>query len=113
MTAGYGRLVMCHMIADDLVELLEMADRIGVDWKWLQYAATPKEHFDIALSKRKLAVAAGGRINCPPDALCPTCAMLTQIRATSMQFVQTLNDFFPLGDTAEADDNRERSASLH
>lgn len=59
MRAGYGRLVMCHMLADDLVELLQMADRIGVDWKWLQCAGTPKEHFDIALSKRKLAVAAG------------------------------------------------------
>jgi len=30
MRAPFGRLVMCHMIADTDGELLEMADRIGV-----------------------------------------------------------------------------------
>ncbi|WP_325168816.1 DUF4031 domain-containing protein [Paracoccus caeni] len=50
---------MCHMIADSSDELLQMADRIGVQRKWLQHAGTHHEHFDIAMSKRRLAVAAG------------------------------------------------------
>ena len=59
MRAPFGRMVMCHMIADSTDELLAMADRIGVARRWLQYPGTPKEHFDIALSKRALAVKAG------------------------------------------------------
>jgi hypothetical protein len=59
MRANFGRMKMCHMIADSRMELLEMADRIGVARKWLQKAGTAQEHFDIALSKRALAVAAG------------------------------------------------------
>ena len=54
-----GRMKMSHMIADTTEELLAMADRIGVQRKWLQYPGSHKEHFDIALSKRALAVAAG------------------------------------------------------
>jgi len=59
MRANYGRMKMCHMIAESTDELLAMADRIGVDRKWIQKAGTRFEHFDIALSKRRLAVAAG------------------------------------------------------
>jgi Protein of unknown function (DUF4031) len=59
MRAPFGRMVMCHMVADTTEELLAMADRIGVARRWLQYAGTPKEHFDIALSKRALAIQAG------------------------------------------------------
>lgn len=76
----YGRMLMCHMWADTLDELLGMADRIGVKRRWLQrpaelatgthplYAADPRYrigmdaswvHFDIARVKRVLAVAAG------------------------------------------------------
>lgn len=54
-----GRMKMCHMIADTTEELLAMADRIGVQRKWLQKAGTPHEHFDISMSKRAVAVAAG------------------------------------------------------
>lgn len=57
MRAGYGRMKMCHMLADSVAELMEMADRIGVDRKWFQ--ATSHPHFDVCLAKRKLAVAAG------------------------------------------------------
>ena len=56
---GYGRMIMCHMWADSLDELLAMADTIGVQRRWLQDAGEPTEHFDIALSKRALAVKAG------------------------------------------------------
>lgn len=59
MRAGYGRMVMCHMIADSTAELLGMADKIGVAYRWLQAAGTYKEHFDICLSKRAQAVKAG------------------------------------------------------
>jgi len=56
----FGRMVMCHMWADTLDELLVMADRIGVARRWLQQP--PKAswvHFDIALAKKAAALAAG------------------------------------------------------
>jgi hypothetical protein len=59
MQAQFSYMKMCHMIADSAQELLAMADRIGVQRKWLQKAGTCYEHFDICLSKRKLAVKAG------------------------------------------------------
>lgn len=59
MRAGFGRMKMCHMIADTREELLAMVDTIGVQRKWLQSPDNWKEHFDIALSKRALAVKAG------------------------------------------------------
>lgn len=61
MRASFGRMVMCHMAADTTEELLAMADRIGVARRWLQKAGTAYEHFDVALSKRALAVAAGAQ----------------------------------------------------
>jgi dsDNA-binding SOS-regulon protein len=59
MRARYGRMVMCHMAADRTDELLAMADKIGVSRRWLQKAGTSQEHFDICLTKRAAAVAAG------------------------------------------------------
>lgn len=59
MRAGYGRMVMCHMIATSDEELHAMADLIGVDRKWHQAPPRHESHYDIALSKRALAVAAG------------------------------------------------------
>ena len=55
----FGRMIMCHMFADTHEELVAMADKIGVARKWIQHAGTYKEHFDIAKSKRALAVSAG------------------------------------------------------
>lgn len=60
MQAPFRNMVMCHMFADTPLELLAMADRIDVQRKWIQLP--PKAswvHFDIALTKRKLAVQAG------------------------------------------------------
>lgn len=54
MRAAYGRLIMCHMIADTAEELHAMADRIGVARRWHQ-----GDHYDIALTKRALAIQAG------------------------------------------------------
>lgn len=59
MRAPYGRMKMCHMAADTTEELLEMADKIGVARKWIQKRGTKYEHFDIALSKRAIAVRCG------------------------------------------------------
>lgn len=56
----FGRMKMCHMWADTEDELFGMADRIGVARKWVQ--RPPKAswlHFDIAKSKRALAVQHG------------------------------------------------------
>jgi len=50
----YGRIKMSHMIADTSEELHAMAARIGVQKRWYQ-----GDHYDIALSKRALAVEAG------------------------------------------------------
>lgn len=60
MRAGLGRMIMCHMIADSEDELHAMADHIGVARRWHQ--APPKtrhSHYDVALSKRARALAAG------------------------------------------------------
>ena len=59
MRAAFGRMVMCHMLADTEDELHAMADTIGVARRWVQHPGTPKCHYDIALSKRALAVRAG------------------------------------------------------
>lgn len=56
MRAPFGRLVMCHMIADTEAELHAMADAIGVARRWYQ-----GDHYDVALSKRRLAVERGAR----------------------------------------------------
>lgn len=56
MREPFGRMVMCHMMADSDEELHAMADKIGVSRKWHQKPGTYKSHYDIALSKRKLAI---------------------------------------------------------
>jgi hypothetical protein len=56
----FGRMIMCHMWADSLDELLTMADLIGVARKWMQQP--PKAswvHFDISLGMKDKALAAG------------------------------------------------------
>lgn len=60
MRASYGRMKMCHMLADTDEELHVMADFIGVQRKWWQSPEhTSGSHYDIALSKRALAVLCG------------------------------------------------------
>jgi hypothetical protein len=56
MEAKFGLMVMCHMMADSTKELLTMADKIGVQRKWIQKQGTRYEHFDICKSKRVKAV---------------------------------------------------------
>lgn len=59
----FGRMKMCHMLADTPDELFEMADKIGVARKWYQgFNKASCPHFDIAKSKRALALANGAII---------------------------------------------------
>lgn len=59
MEAGYGRMLMSHMIADSTDELDAMADRIGVARRWKQHPGTPREHYDICKSKKAKAITCG------------------------------------------------------
>ena len=61
MNAKYGRMIMCHMVADSTDELFAMADKIGVKRKWIQKAGKVEEHFDICLAKRAKAVSFGAK----------------------------------------------------
>ena len=56
----FGRMIMCHMWADTLDELLHMADLIGVGRRHLQQP--PKAswvHFDVSLSCKAKALELG------------------------------------------------------
>jgi hypothetical protein len=61
MRAKFGRMIMCHMTADSDEELHAMAARIGMKPEWHQKAGTYKSHYDISLSKRKLALHFGAK----------------------------------------------------
>lgn len=67
-THPFGNMVMCHLWADTLDELLAMVDCIGVQRRWIQghpelsfghHRNASWVHFDIAKSKRALALKAG------------------------------------------------------
>jgi hypothetical protein len=53
----FGRMMMCHMMADNVSDLHAMADKIGIARRWFQNARYP--HYDICKSKRALAVQFG------------------------------------------------------
>ncbi len=60
MKAKFGRMIMCHMIADTDTELHAMAALIGVERRWHQTAPKASHsHYDIALSIRAKAIAFG------------------------------------------------------
>jgi len=59
MNASYGRMKMCHLIADTDEELHAMAEKIGVARKWHQAPPKHDSHYDIALSKKALAISFG------------------------------------------------------
>lgn len=57
---SYGRMIMCHMWADTLPELLAMVDAIGVHRRWLQQPPHASwVHFDISKGKRVEAIRLG------------------------------------------------------
>lgn len=53
----FGRMKMCHMMADSLEELHEMADKLGLKREWFQPKSSP--HYDLSQSKRREAVDLG------------------------------------------------------
>ena len=64
----FGRMVMCHMIADSADELHAMADCIGVARRWFQDTSKASfPHYDVSLGKKAQAIAAGA-IECDRNA---------------------------------------------
>lgn len=59
MNAKYKRMIMCHMFADSEDELKEIACKIGVNTKWIQYPGTYRVHFDICLAMKEKALSLG------------------------------------------------------
>ena len=59
MFQPFGRMIMCHMMADTADELMQAAKRIDLPARYLQCPGTWKEHFDVSKTKRAAAVAAG------------------------------------------------------
>lgn len=58
----YGRMLMCHMVADTDEELHQMADRIGVSRRWWQSPEkTSGSHYDVCLEKRRAALQHGAQ----------------------------------------------------
>lgn len=55
----FRRMIMFHMAAEDLNELHEMADKIGINRKWFQCENEKHPHYDICKSKKALALKFG------------------------------------------------------
>jgi Protein of unknown function (DUF4031) len=53
----FGRMIMCHMLADTVAELHEFAGRIGLKREWFQPVSRP--HYDLSKTRRADAVNAG------------------------------------------------------
>lgn len=70
----FGRMKMSHMIADSDDELHAMADRIGIARRWFQDKFSGP-HYDIAKSKRALAVQFGA-----VEITWAQCAQMSRVR---------------------------------
>lgn len=55
----YGRMKMCHLLADTTVELEDMARTIGVDVRHIEHRGEPNEHLNVSQTYRTKAVKAG------------------------------------------------------
>lgn len=54
----FGRMIMCHMVADTTGELHDMAEKVGMKRSWYQSVAR-YPHYDVSLFRRKIVVAEG------------------------------------------------------
>lgn len=52
-----GRMVMCHLLADNVDELHAMADKLCLRRAWHQTCPVP--HYDICKAKRQAAIRLG------------------------------------------------------
>ncbi|AOJ09647.1 DUF4031 domain-containing protein [Burkholderia mayonis] len=93
---GQRTMKMSHMIADTREELIDMARSIGLNTRHIQKPRTHGEHFDICLSYRERAVAAGA----VPITLRQCSAMCVRRRETGV-----------LGDPADAEAWRSSHAT--
>ena len=59
MRSSNGRSMKCHMIADTVEELFQIADKIGVRRHWVQSSSKAQIHFKISLAKRRRAINMG------------------------------------------------------
>ena len=64
--ALYKGMIVCHMVADDIEELHQMAKKLKLDDRWFQGSGFP--HYDVCLSMRKRAIKRGA-IPCGRDKL--------------------------------------------
>lgn len=53
----FGRMIMCHMMADTVDELHKMAERLGLRRDWFQDGRFP--HYDVCKSKCAHAITIG------------------------------------------------------
>jgi hypothetical protein len=53
----FGRMIMCHMVADTLDELHATASAVGMRRAWFQPSSFP--HYDLSLTRRRKALALG------------------------------------------------------
>ena len=57
MQTQFRGMKMCHLLADSLNELHDMADQLGLRPDWFQ--GYPVAHYDISLDKRRRALRLG------------------------------------------------------
>lgn len=81
----FGRMVMCHMVADTEDELDAMAEKIGMRRAWKQGNPDRKPgtvgalvHYDVAKGKRAQAIALGA---IPLDSMEAEAAVLERLAA--------------------------------
>ncbi len=55
----YGRMLMCHMVADNLEALHAMADKLGIARRWFQNKPGRVPHYDLCKAKRAKAIKLG------------------------------------------------------
>ncbi len=72
------RMMMCHMVADTLAELHDMAEKLGVRAHFQSHTRYP--HYDICKSKRNQALSLGAMV-CPDRK-----TLITKARALRIEF---------------------------
>jgi hypothetical protein len=83
----FGRMTMCHMVADTEAELDAMADALGLRRSWKQSNPDRKPgtvgalvHYDVAKGKRAIAVKLGA---IPLDTMEEEAAVLERLAAAA------------------------------